>query len=178
LKTLLTQWKMNASDLADAATAERVGHILQADQLASGHFTRRGDAGDLVIQLREMASGTTLQADVVQTTNHSLEAVVKQGIRLVLNKLRQTYPLQGYIEHVTGQGVVLNIGKAHGVTSGLILEVLGSADSSASAGVDVQPVPVGRLLVDTVEAQQSKAAVLHQAQPFQKAWKVREVPQS
>ncbi|MDH3598799.1 MAG: toll/interleukin-1 receptor domain-containing protein, partial [Candidatus Tectomicrobia bacterium] len=177
LKTLLAQWKMNESDLADPATAERVGRILQARQLASGHFTQRGDAGDLTLQLREIASGTTLKADVVQNTNNPLDAVVKQGTRVLLNKLRQTYPLQGHIGSVSSQGVVLNIGKEHGVTSGLLLEVLGSADSGDGNSADTQSMPVGRIRVDTVEAQQSKAAVLKQAQPFRKEWKVREVQQ-
>lgn len=63
------------------------------------------------------------------------------------------------------------------VTSGLILEVLGSAESGDGNSADIQSMPVGQIRVDTVEAQQSKAAVLKQAQPFQKEWKVREVQQ-
>ncbi len=161
---------MNAGDLAKTATADRVGRILGARMIGSGRFHRTGAARQLTLELREVASGTTFIAEAVQSDS-LLEDVVAQGTRNLLDQLRRAYPLQGQIEDITPQGVMLNIGKAHGVTPGLILDVLGQAEGRA----DTQAIPVGRVRVAQVETQRSRAAVLKQDQPFVQTWKVREV---
>ncbi len=170
LDTLLKEFKMNAADLANPETAARVGRILGARMIGSGRFNRTGAAGQLTLELRETASGIDFTAEAVQSDN-PLEDVVAQGTKNLLDQLRQTYPLQGQIDDITPQGVVLNIGKEYGVTPGLILEVLGNAAGQSGS----QAIPVGRVRVAKVEAQQSQAAVLKQDQPFVPAWKVREV---
>ncbi len=174
-QTFLTVSKINPSDLAEPSAAKGPGRVLQARHLLSGHFTRRGEVGHLSLTLREIDSDTTLEAGALQAT--SLDEIATKGAHNLLKELRRNYLLQGHIEQVGNQGVILNIGRAHGVTHRLTFEVLGGLPSGDGDGTSAQATSVGRIQVTTVKAQQSTAKVLQQNQPFQQAWKVREVHQ-
>jgi hypothetical protein len=101
---------------------------------------------------------------------------VQRAARTLLPALRQAYPLQGRIAHVTPQGVVLNIGAEQGMAPGLVLQVFGTEEPLTVDGkvVGYHRPPVGRLEVTSVEAGLPQARILEQTETLQPGWKVQE----
>jgi len=88
----------------------------------------------------------------------------------LLAQIRQAYPLQGRITHITPQGLLLlNIGAQHGVTAGLTLQVFGSAEP-----LQIES-PIGQAVVTDVGANYAQAKVLQATLPLRTGWRVREV---
>jgi tetratricopeptide (TPR) repeat protein len=177
LDKLLEELKLSAADLTDPQTAVRVGRILAARLVATGSFTRFGEAGRLGIRVIETET-TRIKASVVEPVEppHGVDGVVEHISSGLLHQLRAAYPLQGRIAQITPQEIIVNIGAEQGVTRGVTLQVLGTEDPIALEGkiVGYQRRPVGRLEVTAVDATLSQARVLEQTEPFQPGWKVKE----
>jgi hypothetical protein len=178
LDKLLEELKLSASDLTDPQTAVRIGRILAARLIATGSLTRFGDAGQLGMRIIETES-TRIKASMVEPVEsfRGLDAAVERVSKALLQRLHDSYPLQGRIASLTPQGIMLNIGAEQGVTPGLVLQVFGTEEPLELDGkvVGYQRLPVGRLEVTAVDATFSHTRVLEQTEPFQQGWKVKEV---
>ncbi|MBI3328181.1 MAG: CHAT domain-containing protein [Nitrospinae bacterium] len=178
LDKLLAEMKLSATDLVDPQVALRVGKILAARLIATGSFTRFGDEGRLSLRVIETET-TRIKASVAEgvARPQELQTVVEQAAAAVLRTLRDAYPLQGRIAHISPQGIIVNIGAEQGVASGLAMQVFGTEEPIQLEGkiVGYRRLPVGLLEVTAVEATLSQASVLEQTEPFQPGWKVKEV---
>lgn len=163
---LLAELKLSATELVDRASALRIGRILAARILAEGRFVRRGDAGYVDVRLIDTET-TEIIGIVPQVIGplEDLDTAIGGLAQTLLERVRTRFPIQGRISSVNSQEVVLNIGRQHGVTPGLIMQVLGEDELMA---------PVGRVEVFHIEAQRSRARVLERREDFLPAWKVRE----
>jgi tetratricopeptide (TPR) repeat protein len=168
LETLLVALQRHASDLADPQVALYVGRLLAARLLAMGRIGRSGTAETLSISLLEINTGAVQTRAEAPWTPDTLEDVVVPLSHALLAQVRQVYPLRGRILRINPQGVLLNIGSEHGVTSGLTMQVFGSETPSATES------HVGLIEVTVVETQQSQARVLHHATAWQEGWRVQE----
>jgi hypothetical protein len=101
---------------------------------------------------------------------------VQRAASTLLPALRQAYPLQGRIAHVTPQGVVLNIGAEQGMAPGLVLQVFSTEEPLLVDGkvVAYHRPPAGLIEVTGVDAAQSRARILEQSETLQSGWKVQE----
>jgi class 3 adenylate cyclase/CHAT domain-containing protein/tetratricopeptide (TPR) repeat protein len=178
LDKLLAELKLSTTDLTEPQGALRVGRIRAARLLATGSFTRFGDAGQLNVRLVETET-SHVPASAIEIVHQpgDINGVVEQVARTLLQALRQTYPLQGSLARVTPQGVILNIGVAQGVTTGLVMQVFGPDEALEVNGqvVGYHRTPVGRIKVTSVEARHAQAQVLEQTEVWQPGWKVQEV---
>jgi hypothetical protein len=166
LDKLLAELRLGSSELADPASALRLGKILAARLIATGSLIRIGDTGQLSVHVSE-AETTSQVASATEMIEapETIGGTVAQIAQVLLQQLRQRYPLQGRIVTLTPQAVTLNIGAQQGVTPGVVLEVFREGDVHD---------PVGRLEVIRVEAQSSRARVLEQTEDIQPDWRVRE----
>jgi hypothetical protein len=171
LRKVLEELQLSTSDLTDLQPQHRIetGRLLSARLLAFGRLMRAEDEGMLSIRLVETETGVVpIWANEPFETPKGLESVVQKVSQYLLQKVRQTYPLQGRITDITPTAIALNLGKQHGILSGMTLHVFGSADPPATN------TPVGRLQVTTVDEWGARAQVLQADVPLQRGWQVKE----
>lgn len=139
---------------------------INAQILLTGSMVRVGEKEELTLRLIDIETAEERARARGAWTVGAFEGVAPQLSNQLLQQLRRAYPLQGYITHVTPDGgVVLNIGAALGVTSGLTMSVL-APDGR-----------LGRIAVTTVEPLSASAEVVTAVAALdpQKGWKVQEV---
>jgi tetratricopeptide (TPR) repeat protein len=168
LDKLLAEVALSASALADRRVAQQVGRLLTARLMLPGSVLHIDDKHLLSLRLVETDSSVML-APVSETFDgpDALEDVIQRVAQKILAAVLQQYPLQGRIVQVVPEGVTLNLGARHGVSAGVVLEVIGEATV-------LPPQPKALLEVSTVEPLRSRAKVLQQSEPLQPGWKVRE----
>jgi tetratricopeptide (TPR) repeat protein len=164
LDKLLAEVELSATRLVDPQVALRLGRVLAARLMLIGSLTQQGEAGRLSLRLVATES-TDIVTAVTEAydTPPALDSLVQRLATTLLDAAHAAYPLQGRLVDVTPTGVTVNIGARHGVSTGLLLQVLD------------QDVPVGLLEVTTVLPQSAQGRVLQQPGPWQPGWKVREV---
>jgi Tfp pilus assembly protein PilF len=167
LHKVLAELKLSASDVVDAQAGLGQGKILAARLLATGTFTHFGQAG--LVSLRLIDTETTL---INATALHQVELsadlrpVLDQLARDLLQGIRQAYPLRGYIQRLTAEGnVVLNLGAWHGLTPGLVMQVLDD---------DTADRRIGRIEVTQVNPRSAQGRVLEQTAALAPGSKVQE----
>jgi hypothetical protein len=95
-----------------------------------------------------------------------LSQVLDQLSRDLLQDIRRAYPLRGYIQRLTAEGnVVLNIGAWHGLTPGLVMQVLDP---------DAAGMRIGRIEVTQVNPRSARGRVLEQTASLAPGSKVQE----
>jgi class 3 adenylate cyclase/CHAT domain-containing protein/tetratricopeptide (TPR) repeat protein len=175
LDKVLAELKLSASEVVDSQTGLGRGKILAARLLAAGSLTHYGEAGLISVRLIETeTTRVSVSVGKFVDTPDAIIRVVEQVSQNLLHELRQAYPLQGRIVRLTPQGdIVLDIGARHGVTPGLVLQVLGR-DEPLDGDGKVVSTPVGRIEVTHVDTQASQARVLEQTEPLAPGSRVRE----
>jgi hypothetical protein len=171
LEKVLAELKLGTSDLVDAQAALRVGRMLAARLIATGSLRYVGAGVQLSIRVIETETTNTsaTEAETIESSNE-LDGTVQHISHNLLKQIRQAYPLQGRITHITPQGLLLlNIGAQHGVTAGLTVQIFGSAEPLQMES------PIGQALVTQVDARQSQARALQASLSLRPGWRVREV---
>jgi tetratricopeptide (TPR) repeat protein len=173
LHKVLSELKLSASDVANSQAGLGQGKVLAARLLATGAFRPVGKAGMISIRLIETET-TLVHATALQLVESpdDMSQAVTQIVQNLLHDIRQAYPLRGRIAQMTPSGnVVLDIGAAHGVTTGLVMQVF---DSKAGNGVEVH-TPVGRIEVTQVQARSAQGRILEQTAALAPGSKAEEV---
>jgi TolB-like protein len=171
LEKVLAELKLGTSDLVDPQAALRVGRMLAARLIATGSLRYVGAGVQISVRVIETETTNTAatEAETVDRTD-DLDGIVQHISHNLLAQIRQAYPLQGRITHITPQGLLLlNIGAQHGVTAGLTLQVFGSADPLQIEN------PIGQVVVTDVGANYDQAKVLQATLALQLGWRVLEV---
>jgi tetratricopeptide (TPR) repeat protein len=122
---LLEELNIGSSELADPATALKLGKVLAAKLIGTGSIYHLPSGSLLSLRLidtetsaipkvinRQLASGISLKKDLHQLNRGILTTII-------LN-----YPLQAYAVDVTGQQVLLNLGSRQGVVLGTTFNVI------------------------------------------------------
>ena len=179
LDKLLTELKLGASELTDPQTALRVGKILAARLISTCSFTRFDTEGQLTMRVVETETTRSI-ASVAEIINTSqpIDDVMDHLTEILLEKLREAYPIQCRIARTTEQGVILNIGSEQGVTPGLTLEVYANEEQPATHAQKAVEFPneaVATIEVTKVDKTLSRATVIEQMETLQAGQKAREV---
>jgi tetratricopeptide (TPR) repeat protein len=163
LDKLLSEIGLSAAGLVDPQVALRVGRILAARLMITGSLTHLGEAGRLSLRVLETDS-TNILTTVTEPfeTPAAIDGILQRTAVTLLDTLRQEYPLQGRIVHVTPAGITVNIGARHGVSAGLVLQVWDNT------------TPMGLVEITTVEPLSAHGRILQQREAVQPGWKVKE----
>lgn len=180
LERLLEELNLGSSELADPATALKLGRVLAARLIGTGALVHTG-AGSLV-SLRLIDTETTVIAKVITRPvdlQRRLDADLFALNREILETVARAYPLQGFVVRLEENGVLLNIGQRQGVVAGTPFEVLREAAPVTYKGKTLEGsmTPVARLKVVQVEPDFSRARIVHQEAPLAADDKVREAPE-
>jgi len=120
----LSELKLGVSDLADPATALKMGKILSARVIATGSVLK--EKGQWMVNLRFIETETTsIRASISEARKAvDAETVAASLSGDILKRLKEVFPLQGRITSIKGEDVIVNFGSESGMVKGTGMEVL------------------------------------------------------
>ena len=177
MEQLLQELNLGSSELADPATALRLGRILAAKLIGTG-------------SLLFMPDGTLLNLRLVDTETSGIASILSQSLgqgdsfeqnlnrlnRDILTAIIDKYPLQGYVVNVNDKQIMANLGSNQGVVTGTAFEVLEEKPPIEYKGRMLQQAaqPVAVLEVVKVEPDLCYAKIVRQDRPLHRDDKIRE----
>ena len=174
---LLEELNIGSSELADPATALKLGKVLAAKLIGTGSIYHLPSGSLLSLRLidtetsaipkvinRQLASGISLKKDLHQLNRGILTTII-------LN-----YPLQAYAVDVTGQQVLLNLGSRQGVVLGTTFNVIEERKPIEYKGKKLYSKPgiVAQVEVAKVEPDFCYANIKNQTRPIKRDDKLKE----
>lgn len=177
LDDLLQELSLASSELADQATALKLGKVLGARLVATGSIARR--AGRSLVSLRLVETETTavMGAFSARLDPDDRLSVEKLAARIT-GKIEVEFPLRGLVAESKGDGtVVLNIGSRQGVTTGLLMKVIADGEPVTVRGkvVGRSSDDIGFLEITSVDKDFSFGKVLKTSRSVEEEMKVEEV---
>jgi tetratricopeptide (TPR) repeat protein len=178
VEKLLQELHLGSSELADPATALKLGKVLSARLICTGtlHYLN----GNYLLTLRLIDAETTRIAKVITAdipgTGSARPAL--QGLnRRILAAVMEQYPLQGYVVQAQGQQVMVNLGAAQGVVPGTRFEIVEPTAPVAYRGRQLggRPKAIGQVRVDAVEQDFCRGRVIRTERPVQRDDMLREI---
>jgi hypothetical protein len=173
----LEELNIGSSELADPATALKLGKVLAAKLIGTGSIYHLPSGSLLSLRLidtetsaipkvinRQLASGKSLKKDLHQLNRGILSTII-------LN-----YPLQAYAVDVTGQEVILNLGSRQGVVLGTTFNVIEEKKPIEYKGKKLYSKPgiVAQVQVTKVEPDFCYANIKNQTKSIKKDDKLKE----
>ncbi len=137
---LLEELKLSSSQLADPATALKIGRILSARIISTGSIVR--EDRDWLVSLRFIETETTsIKAALTESLKTKDKEVVAERLGTdILKKIKAEYPLQGKILSLEGEDAVLNIGHKDGVTEGMKMKIFSIKDRIKVGEIEIASV--------------------------------------
>jgi hypothetical protein len=164
LNKLLEELKLSSSNLANPATALKIGKILSARLITTGSIVREGRNWQVSLRLIEPETSTIKAALTENLETEEKDEVAERLSREMLKRIRAEYPLRGKILSLEGDSVFLDIGYRDGVAAGYKMNVL-----SEDKGLNI-----GELEIISVEENTSIAKTISQRVEFKEGLKTRE----
>ena len=174
---LLEELNIGSSELADPATALKLGKVLAAKLISTGSIYHLPNGSLLSLRLidtetsaipkvvnRQLASGISLKKDLHQLNREILTTII-------LN-----YPLQAYVVNVTGQQALLNLGSRQGVVLGTKFNVIEESKPIEYKGKKLysEPSIVAQVEVTKVEPDFCYGNIKNQKRPVTRDDKLEE----
>ncbi len=125
LEAMLNELNISSSELADPATALRLGRLLSARLIATGSIIR--DSESLQVSMRVIETETSDVAVALAETMDRKMSVSKVADKLsgmLLEKIDSSFPVRGAVKEIRDGEVVLNIGSDVGVEQGMKLNLV------------------------------------------------------
>ena len=174
---LLEELNIGSSELADPATALKLGKVLAAKLIGTG-------------SIYHLPSGSLLSLRLIDTETSAIPKVINRQLassisfkkdlhqlnRGILTTIILNYPLQAYVVDVTGQQVLLNLGSRQGVVLGTKFNVIEERKPIEYKGKKLYSEPgiVARVEVTKVEPDFCYANIKNQTRPIKRDDKLKE----
>jgi tetratricopeptide (TPR) repeat protein len=152
---LLSELNIGSSELADPATALKLGKVLAAKLIVTGSLIHQPQATAVSFRLID-----TETSDIPQTTIKQLgpttvfDNELFQFNRDILKTVITKYPLRGYIVKIDANEAIINLGSSQGVVSGTTFDMLEDTKPIEFKGKVLRSAPkvIGQMEVVRVEA--------------------------
>lgn len=163
LDKLLSELHLSSSDLADPATALKLGKILSAQVIATGSIAHQNE--EWMINLRFIdTETTTLRASISSLHFGSDKMKIAEELsQKTAARLIKEYPLQGAISSTADGVVIMDIGSQTGVEAGAQFEIL-----------DQNQIYLDKAVVDTAGKTESQITLIGNT-PAQTGMHLREI---
>jgi tetratricopeptide (TPR) repeat protein/peroxiredoxin len=163
LDKLLSELKLGSSSLADPESQLKLGKILAARLMASGSLYESPTSTRVALRLIDTeTSGLAMSSSEGLTANSDPAAVAAKLADGIARALHDKYPLKGRIASVDASGILLNLGKKHGLRAGQIFNVLGKSEPVELNGkiLGYRETKLGQLEVTDVQEGFAQAKVV------------------
>lgn len=161
---VLREQGLSVSDLADPASALRIGKMVPAEMLLMGKLFTEAKGLTIYLKAVETGNGEVVFASDVYTPDP--DASLDDAVAGLVLKIEQGFPLiTGEVLRRQGSHVTLNVGRQDGASESSRFLVISAADSVGDAGGQVckaegQPV---QLKMERVQQNTSTARITHSA---------------
>ena len=177
VEKLLQELNLGSSELADPATALKLGQVLSAKLISTGSLFYLNE--NYLLTLRLVDTETTRIAKVITADISGTGSAQKQVHRLnrkILTSIMDQYPLQGYVVQVDNAQVMVNIGTGQGVVPGARFDIVEAAQPVVYRGRQLQgrPKVIGQVKIVSVEKDFSLGQIVQTQRPVKQDDKVRE----
>jgi hypothetical protein len=164
IRDVLTELELSGSQLADPATAPRIGRIVAADTILSGAVAETDRAIEVVTHLIDTESAVILATNDAFDEAKDLAAVDALAERLAFKYQRDFPLLEGRIIDASGSNILVDLGTEHGLKPHrkLILFRTGASTDPATS----VPSPLGEAKVSEVFPGHSDATVTRRDAEF------------
>ena len=175
LDKVLEELKLGSSELADPKTQTKLGKITAAHILSTGSYydSPKGSVATLRLVETEttdifLAMTEKLQSDLDPTALATLWAAK------MAKKIKEKFPLQGRLVKIKENEVILNLGKRHAVTQGMIFNVLseGEAIDLGDGEIEYDTEVIGRIEVTQLKDKIAYAKIVSQKGDWTKDQKI------
>ena len=175
LDKVLEELKLGSSELADPKTQTKLGKITAAHILSTGSYydSPKGSVATLRLVETEttdifLAMTEKLLSDLDPTALATLWAAK------MANKIKEKFPLQGRLVKIKENEVILNLGKRHAVTQGMIFNVLseGEAIDLGDGEIEYDTEVIGRIEVTQLKDKIAYAKIVSQKGDWTKDQKI------
>lgn len=177
LERLLEELNIGSSELADQETALRLGKVLAAKLISTGHLFHMPNAALLSLRLIDTETSGIAKVMTKKFGSHtSLKKELFSLNRDILKTIISNYPLQGYIIEAKGNQAILNIGSNHGVVMGTRFDVIEEQKPIKFKGklLNKSPKSIAQIEVVQVEPDLCYTRILGQKRPLKTEDKVQE----
>jgi Tfp pilus assembly protein PilF len=177
LDKVLAELKLGGSELADQDTALKLGKILAARLIATGSLLKLGD-DESMVNVRLIDTETT---DIVsplsekQAGNIDAPTLAGKFAKSIAATIKDKYPMKGRIAMVEGDSVIINLGKKHNVSPGMVFNILGGKEEPIELNgriLGYRQSKAGQLEVSKVEDLMSYAKPLQKVGDLEKNQKI------
>ncbi len=163
LDKVMAELKLGSSELANKKTQTKLGKITAAHILATGSFYD-AEKGSLAT-MRLVETETT---DIFLALSKKEKNVLKPGALAaewadrIAARIKEQFPLKGRIVKIKPKEVIINLGKRHAVTKGMVFNVLskGEAIDLGDGEVEYDFSPIGQIKVTRVRHKMAFAKIV------------------
>lgn len=175
---LLEELNLGSSELADPATALKLGRILAAKVISTGALLHLPD--QTLLSLRLIDTETTAIPKVLtkklSTGALNIDQEIERINQEILQTIIQKYPLHAFVVQVDGDQAIINIGSNQGVVVGSSFEAIEEGKPIKYKGKTLKGLSktVAKLEVVQVQPDMSVLTILDSKRPLQQDDKVQE----
>lgn len=176
LDKVVSELNLGSSNLSDPDTALKLGKIIAARLIATGSVSAMGP--DNMVNLRLIDTETTdivLPLSERQMGNLDPVSVASKFTQAITAAIKEKYPMKGRIAVTEGDSVIINLGKKHNVTPGMIFNVLGEDEEPIELNgkiLGTRQAKIGQLQVSKVEDLMSYAQPMNVSGSLEKNQKI------
>ena len=180
LDKLLAELNLGSSELADPNTSLRLGRVLAAKLLASGMLIYQPRNAFLTLRLIDSETSAIPIVYSKPVNPNNINRVIKKVSSDILEKIREKYPLQGFVIQKEGNQVLINLGETQGIKPGMRFALLEGGGTIEFKGKKLRRklVKVGEIEVSSVEPDVSYAKILSVQGQIKSEMKIREIPKA
>jgi hypothetical protein len=137
---ILTEQKLSVSELSDPRAALELGKIVTAELFLMGNLIQEANGVTIYVSIVDIDKGRVVAGTDVYTENLSDFRDRQFFVSGLARKVEQEFPfVQGRVETVTGNDVVINVGSENGVARGMKFVVLEhTSEDDTISDVDVR----------------------------------------
>lgn len=163
---VLAELKLGASSLADPETQLRLGRLTSARLIAVGRIFQLNGNDHVSFRLIDTET-SQIVLNQTEATGGMLDPIAMSTrlAQLAAVEVRNRFPTRGRLVALEKDGVIVNLGSRHGLSTGDTFKVLGESKPIEFNGkvIGQREVPVGVLKIASVDEQLAFAVPLEQS---------------
>ena len=165
LQKILKEQQLGMTGMINQETAAKVGELLGVKLIITGSVIRIGNDYDINTRLINVEDGSILKAEKIRGP---VLDVIERMMDSLADTIKKDFPIQGYVVMVTGKRVMLDVGKIHGVESGMRFMAFreGAPVRHPVTGkmLKGEDIKIGEIAVQAVQIDTSWAEIIQEEQ--------------
>ncbi len=165
LQKLLQEQQLGQSGMISSESAAKVGALLGVKVIITGSVIQLDNLYEVNARLISVEDGSIMKAEKIRGS--SLDAIEGMVVSLA-DSLKRDFPIEGYVVQVIGTRAMIDVGRTHGVETGMVFHVLrkGAPVRHPVTGkmLKGEDIKIGEMAVQRVEMDTAWAEIVQEEQ--------------